>query len=154
MKYPVIADSGTNYHMFKEHDEFFIDLQPAKGSVLLGDGKTLINIQGIGTVQCYISNHLVTLHDVRYIPSLGESIYSLFLHIKSPNHGLESTSDQGLFLNFPTFSTRAIIGATDIYLDVSPVLDNLSLLPSSVPIDTTSETMFTPSVTSVSNTTK
>jgi hypothetical protein len=28
MKYPVIADSSANYHMFKEH-EFFVDILPA-----------------------------------------------------------------------------------------------------------------------------
>ena len=104
--------------MFKEH-EFFIDLKPAKGSVLLGDGKTLINVLGICTVQCFISNHLVTLHDVRYIPSLGESIYTLFLHIKSPSHGLESTSDQGLFQKFHPFSTQAFIGVTDSFGTIS-----------------------------------
>ncbi len=125
MKYPVIADSGANYHMFKER-EFFVDLQPAKGSVLLGDGKTIIDIQGIGTVCCRIDDHLVTLHDVRYIPNLGESIYSLFVHIKSPKHGLNSTSDQGLFIQFPEFSTKAIIGTTDIYLNMTPVQEHSS----------------------------
>ncbi len=120
MNYPVIADSGANYHMFKER-EFFIDLQPAQGNVILGDGKTNIKIQGIGTVKCFISGNLVTIPNVRYIPSLGESIYSLFVHIKSPGHGLESTTDRGLFIKFPTFSSKAIIGASDIYLDIKPL---------------------------------
>ncbi len=50
MKYPVIADSGASHHMFKEK-EFFINMRPASGQVLLGDGKTNIPIQGIGTVK-------------------------------------------------------------------------------------------------------
>jgi hypothetical protein len=41
MKYPIIADSGANYHnMFKEK-EFFEPLHPANGRVYLGDGKQL-----------------------------------------------------------------------------------------------------------------
>jgi hypothetical protein len=51
MKFLVIADSGTNMHMFKEH-EFFTSLQPAQGQVVLGDGKTCLPIHGIGTVRC------------------------------------------------------------------------------------------------------
>jgi hypothetical protein len=98
MKYPVIADTGANYHMFKER-EFFVDMLSASGNVLLGDGKTIILIQGVGTVQCFINDHLVTLHDVRYIPALGESIYSLFIHIKTAGHGLESSYDDGPFLH-------------------------------------------------------
>lgn len=51
MKFLVIADSGTNMHMFKEH-EFFTSLQPAQGQVVLGDGKTFLPTHGIGTVRC------------------------------------------------------------------------------------------------------
>jgi hypothetical protein len=119
MKYPVIADSGANYHMFKEK-EFFMEIHPAQGNVLLGDGRTSIKIQGIGTVKCFISGNEVTIPNIRYIPELGESIYSLFVHIRSQNHGLESTTDQGLFINFPNFKSLAIIGKNDIYLDIKP----------------------------------
>ncbi len=49
MKYPVIADSGANFHMFKE-SEFFEDIQPFSGQVNLGDEKTKVAIQGIGMV--------------------------------------------------------------------------------------------------------
>jgi hypothetical protein len=51
MKLLVIADSGANMHMFKEH-EFFTSLQPAQGQVVLGDGKTCLPIHAIGTVRC------------------------------------------------------------------------------------------------------
>jgi hypothetical protein len=64
MKYPIIADSGANYHMIKEKD-FFSSLQPTSGSVLLGDGKSVINIEGVGTVKFYLGSHLVTLSNVR-----------------------------------------------------------------------------------------
>jgi hypothetical protein len=120
MKFPIIADSGASCHMFKEK-EFFRSLTPSNGSVLLGDGKTRLQIEGVGTVQCMIDNDLLVIPNVRYVPSLGESIYSLLTHIKQQNHGLHSTSDQGLFIIFPNFKTRAIIGDHDIYLDAIPV---------------------------------
>jgi len=67
MKLPVIANSGANYHMF--HNRFLRLLSPASGTVILGDGKTTLSIQGVGTVKCKIGN-------VRYILDLSESIYS------------------------------------------------------------------------------
>jgi len=45
----VFADSGANFHMFKE-SEFFEDIQPFSGQVNLGDEKTKVAIQGIGMV--------------------------------------------------------------------------------------------------------
>lgn len=53
MRYPIIADSGANFHMFKE-PEFFLSLQPASGSVILDDGQTRLDIKGIGAVKCVI----------------------------------------------------------------------------------------------------
>ncbi len=50
MLFPVIADSGANYHMFKDR-EFFETISPASGTVLLGDGKTTLSIQGVGTIK-------------------------------------------------------------------------------------------------------
>jgi hypothetical protein len=117
MLYPGIADSGANYHMFKDR-EFF---ETATGNVLLGDGKTSLPIHGVGTVKCQIGHQIVTIPNVRYIPELSESIYSLFIHIKTPNHGLESSFDKGLILHFPDFSIPALIGHDNIYLDMQPV---------------------------------
>jgi hypothetical protein len=37
--------------MFKEK-EFFTNLVPTQGQVMLGDGKTSVSIHGIGTVTC------------------------------------------------------------------------------------------------------
>jgi hypothetical protein len=126
-KFPVIADSGANYHMFKER-EFFDTLIPTTGTVLLGDGKTTVTIQGVGTVKCRIGDNVLTLHNVRYIPGLSESIYSLFIHIQSPGHRLESTFEDGLYIVFPTFKTKAVIGSHDIYVDASPL--SMNLIPS------------------------
>jgi hypothetical protein len=89
MLFPVIVDSGANYHMFKDR-EHFETLSPASGNVLLGDGKTSLSIHGVGTVKCQIDHQILTIPNVCYIPELNESIYSLFVHIKTPNHGLQS----------------------------------------------------------------
>jgi hypothetical protein len=85
---PVIADSGANYHMFRDR-EFFHVLTPARGSVILGDGKTTVTIEGVGTVCCKIGPNTLDIPNVRFVPGLSESIYSLHQHIKTPNHGLE-----------------------------------------------------------------
>ena len=82
MSFPVIAGSGANYHMFKER-EFFDTLSPASGNVLLGDGKTALPIQGVGTITCQIRDHILTIPNVHYKPDLSKSIYSLFVHIKN-----------------------------------------------------------------------
>jgi hypothetical protein len=125
MPFPVIADSGANYHMFNAK-EYFTSIIPSSGNVILGDGKTSLTIKGVGTVQCQVGNQVLLLHNVRYIPDLSESIYSLFQHIQSPGHSLESSYEGGLFINFPTFKTKAIIGQHDIYLDVHPLSNNIS----------------------------
>jgi hypothetical protein len=120
MKFPIIADSGANFHMFRDQ-AFFETLSPFKGKVILGDGQTTLNIQGISTVKLKIGEHVLSIDNVWYIPDLAESIYSLFLHIRSPNHGLRSSFEDGLHIDFPTFSTKAILGADDVYLDAVPV---------------------------------
>ncbi len=117
--FPVIADSGANYHMFRDK-AFFTALIPATGNVILGDGTTSVSIQGIGTITCKVGSDTLTISNVRYIPDLSESVYSLLQHIKTPGHGLDSTFEQGMYLTFPTFKTKAIIGSDDIYLDMIP----------------------------------
>jgi hypothetical protein len=138
--FPVIADSGANYHMFRDK-AIFTTLTPASGNVILGDGTTSVSIQGVGTVKCKVWSNILTLHNVRYIPGLSESMYGLFQHIKTPDHGLDSTYDNGLYLKFPTFQTKALIGSDDIYLDMLPISpttpprqDDSSCLSSTVPV--------------------
>jgi hypothetical protein len=119
MKFPVIADSGANFHMFKEK-EFFTKILPATGRVILGDGKTNLAIQGVGTVKCLVDGHELLIDNVRNIPDLSESIYSLFQHIQLPNYALRSSFEDGLFITFPSVTTKAILGDHDIYLNMLP----------------------------------
>jgi hypothetical protein len=119
-QFPIIADSGANFHMFREK-KFFESIQPATGHVVLGDGQTKVPILGIGTVKMRIANNILTIPEVRYIPGLSESIYSLFVHIRTPLHGLNSSFEHGLDIIFPAFSIKARLGQDDIYLDGLPV---------------------------------
>jgi hypothetical protein len=64
---------------------------------------------------------MLEIPNVRYVPGLSESIYSLYLHIKSSNHGLESSYEEGLFICFPDFMTKAIIGNDNIFIDMIPI---------------------------------
>jgi hypothetical protein len=126
---PIIVDSGANFHMFK-NKEFFTSLLPATGKVILGDGTTCLPILGVGTVQCRIGTQNHIIENVRYVPMLSESVYSLFVHIQQPDHGVYSSFDKGLYLKFPNFHTQAIIGANDIYLDASPLCASMDSMAS------------------------
>jgi len=123
MNYPIIVDSGANYHMFKEK-EIFTSLVPTQGKVILGDGKTTLDFHGIGQIKCLIGTHTLIIDNVRYVPDLAESIYSLFLHIKQQKHGIQSSFNDGLHLKFPNFTTKMIVGSADIYLAAVPHPEN------------------------------
>jgi hypothetical protein len=123
MQYPIISDSGANFHRFCER-EFFETLTPTTGRVILGDGNTTLDILGIGTVRCVIGSNILCIENVRFFPGLAESIYSLFIHIKQPNHGLHSSFGTGFQNIFPTFQTTVLIGNDDVYVDVLPHADN------------------------------
>ena len=86
----------------------------------------------MGTVKCQIGNQTLIIPNVRFVPDLSESIYSLFIHIKTPNHGLESSFDKGLILHFPDFSISALIGHDNIYLDMQPLPQRTSVLSSTL----------------------
>jgi hypothetical protein len=118
IKFSATADSGGNYHIFKER-EFLETLYPTFCTVLLGDGKTTLKIKVVGTVKCKTGSNTVVLNNV-YVLDLGESIYSLFLHIQSCRHGFESSFDNGLFISFPDFRRKAIIGSDNMHLNVIP----------------------------------
>jgi hypothetical protein len=141
VKFPIITDSGSNYHMFKEL-VFFDSLVPATGWVILGDGKTSLPIHGIGTIRLMIDGNELLVDNVRCIPELSESIYSLFLHLKCPNHGLQSSYDHGLHISFPTFTTQAVLGEHDIYLNAVPGNTTIKC-PSFLPSTSTSFTKAT-----------
>jgi hypothetical protein len=129
MAFPIIADSGANFHMF--HDRtFFTSLTPTTGKVILGDGKTMLNIHGIGTIPMKIDDHILTIDNVRCVPDLSESIYSLFLHVRTPHHGLQSSFEHGSYILFPEFQTKAVLVSDDIYLDAVPVNYNSQSIPS------------------------
>jgi len=119
MQFPIIVDSDANFHMFCDKD-FFAKLSPASGKVLLGNGKTSLSIKDIGTVHYRIVLHELIIPNVCYTPKLAESIYSLFQYVQTLEHGVHSLFDEGVFIIFPKFQTKAVTGQDDIYLDTLP----------------------------------
>lgn len=95
-------------------------MSPLSGKVILGDGKTSLEIHGIGTVKLCLGGLSLSIEHVRYVPDLAESIFSLFLHIQSPGCAVHSSFDDGLSIIFPDFQTKALIGYNNIYLDAVP----------------------------------
>jgi hypothetical protein len=91
------------------------------GKVILGDGETSSEVKGIGTIKMRFGDNILSVDNVRYVPDLAESIYSLFLHIQHPDYAIHSSFDVGLSIIFPTFTTKALIGQNDIYLDAVPI---------------------------------
>jgi hypothetical protein len=104
MPYPNIADSGANFHMFCAL-EFFKSLTPMSGKVILGDGKTSLEIKGVDTIKLRFGDDTLLVDNVRCVPDLAESIYSLFLHVQSPVFALHSSFDAGLSIIFPTLTS-------------------------------------------------
>jgi hypothetical protein len=105
MRYPLIAHGSANFHMLKEA-EFFEFIFPATDSVTLGDGTTKMPSKVIGTIRCNICLNTLNLKNVRYVPSLAESVYSLRIHIKQKDHSLYSSYDSGLHVSkLPSKST-------------------------------------------------
>jgi hypothetical protein len=66
-RYPIIVDSGANHHMFKER-EIFSHIVPTSGRVILGDGKTILQIKGVGTIKCKIGSNILSINNVRWEP--------------------------------------------------------------------------------------
>jgi len=93
------------------------------------------------TVNLHFDGHEVKIQEVCYILDLAESIYCLFLHIQCPTHGLHSLFDAGLHIEFPTFTTKAVLGQNDIYLNAVPSQSNATSLSISS-IDIPSNTIF------------
>lgn len=78
------------------------------------------------------------------LPDLGKTVCSLLLHLKNPSHGLHSTSNQSLFITFPNFVTKAIIGDNDIYLNAVPVCATpLNQCPNDLPLPLDSTPPYT-----------
>ena len=53
---------------------------------------------------------------------------------------MESTSDQGLYITFPTFKSKAIIGHSNIYLDATPYLADSNSSFQDHPVSSTFDT--------------
>lgn len=114
--------------MFKK--KIFYTCHSASGKVLLDFGNTALSNQDIGAIHCKVGDDVWSIGNAQYIPDLAESTYSIFLQIWSPGHGMHYSFviDEGLFILFVLFKTKAILSTDDIYLDsvlvLSPLLNN------------------------------
>jgi hypothetical protein len=63
MKFPVIANSGANFHVLKNL-EFFYTLTPASGQIIFGDDNSYLPIHIVGTVKCKIGDKTISITGV------------------------------------------------------------------------------------------
>ncbi len=96
IKYPIIASSGSNFHMFSLKSMNFWTYYPFYWS------------RQFCTVRWRISDNILSIDNVR-----------LFLHIKKPHQGLQSSFEDGIDIKFH-FSIKAIVGSVDILFRCNP----------------------------------
>ena len=114
MVFPIIADRRANFHMFRDK-AFFETLHPATGQVIFGDGTNNLPIQDIGTIKMKIGENVLYVDNFCYVLDLSESIYSLFFHIRTPNHGLSSSLKMAFILFSLPFKQK-LFGAMMMFI--------------------------------------
>ena len=100
----LLIDSGASHHMLT-NKSYFTTLHPwhTNDSVVLADGKSIAPILGSGTIIFKLSNGAIYhLHDVLYVPSLSDSLFSTKVFTKM--QGCYFHSENGVStLVFPSF---------------------------------------------------
>jgi len=114
-----IIDSAAYPHMMNNRN-MFTNILPWHGDithVTLADGQAHAPIEGVGTISVTIENHIVTLHDVLYVPSLSDPLFSVQKHVSQPGNYVHIENAKAT-IAFPTFITTIPIN-TEIYLQVT-----------------------------------
>ena len=106
----ITLDSGTtltmsgNITIFVKSSSF----SSALNSVILGDGKTLIPVQGIGTIDFIVKGKCIILYDVLYVPRLDDTLLSIKTQMKF--FGYHFTADNNkMILIYHQLSLEAYI---------------------------------------------
>jgi hypothetical protein len=60
-------------------------------------------------MKCQMGDNILSIDNVCHVPESSESIYSLFLYIQHPGHGLKSSFKDGLFILFPNFQLELLL---------------------------------------------
>ncbi len=162
--YRFVVDSGANKHMCNAKSLFttFQTVTSSSSYVKLGDGKHTCPIRGLGTIQYFVNNNVIRLHDVLYVPDLDVSLYSIKQHMKI--QGCYEHSENNICtLAYPTFSFDATTDneitfdaqSSDLAPDATPDFDNatatLNIRNQHIPYH---HTASTPSTISISSTFK
>ena len=83
-----IVDSAAYPHMMNDRD-MFSTLKPWNNMikhVTLADGSSQAKIEGVGTIDIRIGKHTTQLHDVLFVPSLSDPLFSAKHHVSSPGN--------------------------------------------------------------------
>ena len=118
IKATFIVDSAAYPHMMNDHD-MFTSLLPWQGDikyVTLADGQARAPIMGVGTISLTIAKHTTTLHDVLYVPSLSDPLFSVQKHVELAGNYVHIENTQTI-IAFPTFIATVPI-QKEIYLQV------------------------------------
>ena len=87
-----ILDSGCSFHI-SSHKEWFEQLEPARGSVLLGNNQ-VCTIHGIGNIRMKLHDESIrVLGEVRFIPEVKRNLISLGM---LERRGFGFMSEQGI----------------------------------------------------------
>jgi len=114
-----IIDSAAYPHMMN-NENMFTTILPWKGDithVTLADGQAHAPIKGVGTISVSIGNHVATLHDVLYVPSLSDPLFSVQKHVSQPGNYVHIENTKAT-IAFPTFIATIPID-TEFYLKES-----------------------------------
>ena len=100
-----IIDSGSTADMCC-NKVFFSDLHLFKNDekhnriVILGDGKTSVSVDGIGTIDIFLNKKRIIKQNVFFVKDLADTLISIKAHIKFNGCEVWSNSNT-LYLGFP-----------------------------------------------------
>ena len=115
----MILDSGTTHHMTGNKSLFTSLLPlPSPKFVILGDGRTTTPIEALGTIDILIGKYRIILHEVYYVPSLQDTLFSIKQHM-SYHQCTFHAEDDNMTLTFPQFSLTADT-TNEVQLTISP----------------------------------
>jgi len=86
--YTSIIDSAAYLHMANEIN-MFDSIKPYTSNakeVLITDGNSSTNIEGIENITYIIDNTKVTMKDVLFLPGLSHYLFSTQIHVKEDGH--------------------------------------------------------------------
>jgi len=122
-----IVDSAAFPHMMNDQ-KMFSSLTPWDNTithVTLADGLSQAKIEGVETIDIRIGNHTTTLHEVLFVPSLSDPLFSAKHHISTPGNYIH-IENKTATVAFETFIIDVPI-QNEIFLQVCKSEPNLTI---------------------------